>query len=156
MKKRRKMLSLLLSVAMVGTMIPTTGLTAMAAGGTSSEGLVAAESIKADVDKTKFTHEEWTGNDYTDVDGVKQDAEDVFGIEREDASATIIPYQNFDSAVDAVWDYNAREKSNYFQLLTGDGKDWDLTVVQNQEQAEKFLDADNNGFMDPDFEKSKS
>ena len=155
MKKRRKMLSLLLSVAMVGTMIPTTGLTAMAAGGTSSEGLVAAESIKADVDKTKFTHEEWTGNDYTDVDGVKQDAEDVFGIEREDASATIIPYQNFDSAVDAVWDYNAREKSNYFQLLTGDGKDWDLTVVQNQEQAEKFLDADNNGFMDPDFEKSE-
>ena len=78
MKKRSRALSLLLTAALVGTMAPTSGLTAYAAGGTSADGLEPAESIAADVDKVKFTHQEWTGNDYTDVDGNQVDAEDVF------------------------------------------------------------------------------
>ena len=65
MKKRSRALSLLLTAALVGTMAPTSGLTAYAAGGTSADGLEPAESIAADVDKVKFTHQEWTGNDYT-------------------------------------------------------------------------------------------
>ena len=55
MKRKSRVLSLLLSAALVGTMAPTSGLTVAAAGGTSADGLTAADSIAADVDKVKFT-----------------------------------------------------------------------------------------------------
>ena len=150
MKSRSRVLALLLAAALVGTMMPTSGLNVYAAGGTSADGLTAADSIAADVDGIKFTHQEWTGNDYTDVDGTQVDAEDVFGINREDASTSIIPYQSAESAAAAVWDYNARENSTYLQLLNGD--DWQLNIFQNQSEAEKYLTAGDNGFMDADFD----
>ena len=56
MKRKSRVLSLLLSAALVGTMAPTSGLTVAAAGGTSADGLTAADSIAADVDGAKFTH----------------------------------------------------------------------------------------------------
>lgn len=139
MKSRSRGLALLLTAALVGTMTPTSGLNVYAAGGTSADGLTAADSIAADVDGIKFTHQEWTGNDYTDVDGTQVDAEDVFGINREDASTSIIPYQSAESAAAAVWDYNARENSTYLQLLNSD--DWKLNIFQNQSEAEKYLTA---------------
>lgn len=150
MKKKSRGLALLLSAALVGTMMPTSGLSVYAADGTSADGLTAADSISADVDSIKFTHQEWTGNDYTDVDGTQVDAEDVFGINREDASTTIIPYQSAKAAEAAVWDFNAREDSTYFQLLNDD--DWQLNVFQNQSEAEKYLTAGEKGFMDVDFD----
>lgn len=132
---------------MIGTVVPVNGQTVLAAG-TSANGLEVLESMKADVEKTKFTHKEWTGTDYKDVDGKDVTGEDVFEINREDASTSLIPYQNAETAAEAVWDYNARENSEYFELLTGTGKEWDLTVVQNQQQAQKFMDA---GFMNRDY-----
>ena len=119
--------------------------------GTSSDDLKVADSVKKDPDEKKFTHKEWTGEDYENLAGETVDAEDMFGINREDASATIIPYQDSNAAVNAVWKYNDREKSDYFKLLSGD--DWDLTVVQNQNLAEKFVHPEDGskGFMDPDF-----
>ena len=147
---KRRAISMFLSAMMLtGLLAPAGSITAFAA--TSPENLVAAESVKADVDKVKFTHKEWTGTDYTDVDGNQVTGEDVFGIAREDASVPRIPYQDVKSATDAVWDYNAREESVYFDLLTGEGEDWELTVVQNQTQAEKFMGE--NGFMTAGFEK---
>ena len=135
---KRRALSMFLSTIMaVGLLAPMGSMTALAA--TSSEGLTAAESVKADVDKTKFTHKEWTGTDYTDVDGNEVTGEDVFGIAREDASVPRIPYQTTAAAADAVWDYDARENSTYFDLLTGEDETWELTVVQNQTEAEKFM-----------------
>lgn len=152
MKKRA--LSLFLSAVMTASLLtPMGSITALAA--TSSEGLVAAESVKADVDKIKFTHKEWTGTDYTDVDGNEVTGEDVFGIAREEASVPRIPYQSVATAADAVWDYNAREASTYFDLLTGEGETWELTVVQNQSQAEKFYLGDNT-FMSADFVKDEA
>ena len=118
----------------------------------AADALTPAESVKADVDKVKFTHKEWTGTDYTDVDGNSVTGEDVFGINREDASVPKIPYQSADAANNAVWDYNARENSVYFELLTGEGKPWDVTVVQNQTEAEKFMGE--NGFMTASFVKN--
>ena len=41
-----------------------------------------------------------------------------------------------------------RKRSNYYQLLSGEGNGWNLTVVQNAEQAQKFLD---DGFMNPNY-----
>ena len=115
------------------------------------EDKVVTEEIEGgiQVDKVKFTHKEWTGTSYTDVDGNQVNAEDVFGINREDASVPRIPYPDTDSAAEAVWDYNARENSVYFQLLTGEDRLWDLTVVQNQTLAEPFLGED--GFMTEGF-----
>lgn len=150
MRKRRRILSLVLSTAVIATMAPANTYSVKAAG-TSSEGLVAAESVKADVDGTKFTHKEWTGSDYTDLSGKEVTGEDVFAINREDASTSIIPYQDAATAAGAVWDYNARTNSDYFQLLTGEGQDWELTVVQNQEQAQKFMGE--NGFMTEGYQQ---
>ncbi len=100
-------------------------------------------------DEAKFTHMEWTGRDYVDLRGNSVDAEDVFGINREEASLNMIPYQSAGAAADAVWDYNAREKSAYLQMLTGPGRYWALTVVNNDAEAMKFLDAGfmNNGYI---------
>lgn len=80
--------------------------------------------------------------------------EDVFGINREDAATTLIPYQDAGTAAGAVWDYNARTNSEYFQLLTGEDEDWDLTVVQNQQQAEKFMGEE--GFMTAGFQENEA
>ena len=115
------------------------------------EDKVVTEEIEAGnrVDKVKFTHKEWTGTAYTDVDGNQVNAEDVFGINREDASVPRIPYQDAEAAAEAVWDYNARENSEYFQLLTGEDRAWELTVVQNEMLAEPFMGED--GFMTEGF-----
>lgn len=98
-----------------------------------------------------FTHQEWTGKAYTDKNGNRVAAEDVFAINREAASVNAVPYQSTSAAVDAVWDYNAREKSDYLQMLTGEGEEWQLTVVQNASQAQKYLDG---GFMNSGYKAS--
>lgn len=148
--KKGKILSLILSTAMVATMVPVNTSSVFA-----SNDLVAADSIKADVDKIKFTHKEWTGSDYIDVDGNQVSGEDVFGINREDATTSVIPYQDAVSATNAVWDYNARKESQYFKLLTQEGEDWDLTVVENQEQAAKFM-SNEDGFMTKNFKPNEA
>ena len=99
MQKRRRIIAIVLTAALSGTMLPANSLTMYAA-----DKLSPAKSIRADVDKTKFTHKEWTGTDYTDVEGKKVTGEDVFGINREDATTTLIPYQDIASASAAVWE----------------------------------------------------
>ena len=138
--------AMLLAAAMAGTCIPYQGWKLYA-----NDTMKPADEIKADVDGKKFTHKEWTGTKYQDLDGKTVHGEDVFAINREEASVNVIPYQNAESAVNGVWDYNARTNSDYFKLLTGKGQPWDLTVVQNQDEAMKFLGTD--GFMNVDYEK---
>ncbi|MGN0335194.1 MAG: sugar-binding domain-containing protein [Lachnospiraceae bacterium] len=151
---KKKVISLLLSAVMLGELLAPAGSLRAQAAGTSSKGLAVADSVKADVEKTKFTHKEWTGTAYTDVDGNEVVAEDVFGINREEATTTIIPYQGTKEARDGVWNFNDREKSDYFQLLTGDDEDWQLTVVQNQDEAQKFMGTD--GFMTEEFQTDEA
>lgn len=86
-----------------------------------------------------FTHNEWTG---------KNGSEKIFAVNREAASCNAVPFQSIDAAVNAVWDYNAREQSDYLQMLTGEGSDWELNVVDNSSQAQKYLDG---GFMNPNY-----
>lgn len=146
---RNRALSILLTMSVLLGLLAPVGSLRVYAAGTSSQGLTVADSVRADVDQVKFTHKEWTGTDYVDVDGQSVSAEDVFGINREDASVPRIPYQSADSAADAVWDYNAREQSIYFDLLTGEDETWELTVFQNETLAQHLLDRD--GFMTADF-----
>ena len=104
----------------------------------SANGIIPDKTNAADV---KFTHKEWSGKDGT---------EDVFAVNREAASVNPVPFQDDESAVNAVWDYNAREKSDYLQMLTGADEDWELTVVQNEDKAAPFrwgaiMNADHKG-----------
>lgn len=120
----------------------------------SVSALTPAESVSSDVEKVKFTHKEWTGTDYTDVDGNSVTGEDVFGINREDATVPRIDYQSVSAAANAVWDYNAREDSVYFELLTGEGKTWELTVFQNETMVQHLMGDD--GFMTSGFVKDEA
>jgi beta-galactosidase len=94
---------------------------------------------KTKADAVTFTHNEWTG---------KNGAEKVFAVNRTPATVNAVPYQDVKSASDAVWDYNAREKSDYLQMLTGKDQDWELTVKQNDQQASGLR---NGGCFDPNY-----
>ena len=138
MKPYKRVLSGLLAAAMLASVLPDSipGRTAHAAG------LGLSPAYRADTRAAKFTHNEWTG---------KNGAEDVFAVNREVATLSVIPYQTAAAAAKGVWDYNARTGSDYFQLLTGDGENWDLTVVQNAGAADNLL---KNGAMKPGYSMS--
>lgn len=98
-----------------------------------------AAKVTSDVDKTKFTHKEWTGETYTDVDGNQVKAADVYGINTEPASTfatTNVVYDSVDKAIKGAKDYD-KAASKYVQFLTGkDQADWSLVVLQNQALAQ--------------------
>ena len=98
-------------------------------------------------DDKKFTNKEHTGRDYVDVDGVDRRAVDVFGVNREEATTTTVAYQSVEDARIGALNFD-KERSDYYQLLTGSENDWDLTVVQNDAEAQKFLD---DGFMNENY-----
>lgn len=91
------------------------------------------------MDKTKFTHKEWTGETYTDVDGNQVKAADVYGINTEPASTfatTNVVYDSVEKAIKGAKDYD-KAASKYVQFLTGkDQADWSLVVLQNQALAQ--------------------
>lgn len=98
-----------------------------------------AAKVTSDVDKTKFTHKEWTGETYTDVEGNQVKAADVYGINTEPASTfatTNVVYDSVDKAIKGAKDYD-KAASKYVQFLTGkDQVDWSLVVLQNQALAQ--------------------
>ncbi|MCR4644418.1 MAG: DUF4981 domain-containing protein [Oscillospiraceae bacterium] len=124
MRRTKKILATVLSVLLAGT---------------AMQGMALPEIHAADV---SFTHQEWTG---------KNGTEDVFAVNRTPATCNPLPYQSTEAAVNAVWDYNAREDSDYVQMLTRGGGNWDLRVVQNDQQASGIR---NSGFMNPGFTPS--
>ena len=137
MKRKGKWLSALTTLTMLMSGIPLQNLSVPAAAADVSLGMTPLSVT--DTEAKKFDHNEWTGYN---------GAEDIFGINREPHSPTMIPYQSTQVAADAVWDYNAREESAYFQKLTGENEPWDLTVVQNADEAAPILAA---GAMNPGF-----
>ena len=64
--------------------------------------LSALPPVRTEAADVKFSGSEWTG---------RNGAEDVFAVNREAASCNPVPFHDRDSAVGAVWDYNARENS---------------------------------------------
>lgn len=106
----------------------------------SDAAMPALESkVSPNVDAAKFTHKEWTGTEYTDVDGNAAKAADVYDINREEASmfaSTSVVYDTVEKAIKGAVDYD-KAASKYVQFLTGDTqKDWSLVVLQNQELAQ--------------------
>ena len=88
--------------------------------------LPAAQTLP--VQREKCTGEEWTGTDNN---------LDITSVNTRQDSSNRIPYENVEKAFLGARDY-AREGSGYYQLLTGEGQDWDLTVLNNPEEAEKL------------------
>ena len=117
---------------------------AILAAAMTATAVTAVPQLPAKAAPAEFTHNEWTG---------RNGAEDVFAVNREPASVNPVPYQDAASAAAAVWEYNDREKSDYLQMLTGSGGEWDLKVVQNAEQAQGVF---SSGFVNGDFNPSPS
>ena len=75
-----------------------------------------AAKVTSDVDKTKFTHKEWTGETYTDVDGNQVKAADVYGINTEPASTfatTNVVYDSVEKAIKGAKDYDKAASKLY-------------------------------------------
>lgn len=142
--KKVKLVPALLSASLLLQTVPSYALPVYAQGSSYTD-LRVSDAAATDVSQTRFTGKEWTGTTYTDLNNQTVGAEKVFAVNREQSSAQIIDYQSQEAAVNAVWNFAARENSSYMQKLTGEGQDWDLTVVENPEAAEKFLGE--NGFM---------
>ena len=109
--------------------------------------------VDSDVDKQKFTHKEWMGTTYNDVDGNSVKGSEVFDINVKPASSTstfYVSYDNVENAIIGARDY-AKDKSPYVQYLTGKTEgvtDWALTVVQNQDIA---MQSDYADFYEVDY-----
>ena len=145
MNKRRLTAQLLSGVLAAQAFLAATPI---AAQGERASDLKPNDSVTQDPAASKFTGMEWSGTDYT-VDGKTENYVDTFGVNREDASTMIVPFQDDASARKSAFEYKARENSDYMQMLTGDNETWQLNVVQNPEAAEKFEGA--NGFTSKEF-----
>ena len=142
-KCRKNLLAAALAVSLLTGSIPFQGNISVNAATTDRTSIVDSSVSRT----TKFTHKEWTGTTYTDVDGNQVKAADVYGINRKAASATSTSYVSYDSVENAITgarDY-AKEASKYVQFLTGAGDsvtDWSLVVLQNQTAADQDMYSD--------------
>lgn len=69
---------------------------------------------------------EWTGTDHN---------LDITSVNTMPDSSNLIPYADMESACIGARDY-AREGSAYYQCLTGEGQNWDLTVLDSPAEAD--------------------
>ena len=89
-------------------------------------------------EEPKFTHYEYTGKNYTDLNGEEVRASDIFEVNREDPHTTAtVAYDSEEKAVLGAVNFE-KERSDYVQVLSSD--DWELTVVRNDAEGKKFLD----------------
>ena len=84
------------------------------------------DSTAAKITRKSLTGREWTGEDNN---------LDITSVNTLPDSSNLVPYADIASAYAGAKDY-ARDKSSYYQLLTGEGQDWDLTVFDNPAKAE--------------------
>ncbi|MCR5792885.1 MAG: hypothetical protein K6G65_06930, partial [Lachnospiraceae bacterium] len=85
-----------------------------------------------------FTGDEWKGTG---------DNVNIVKVNREQAHSTeTIPYDSVEHAIAGAKDYRP-DLSKYYQLITGEGKDWQLAVYKNETEAV-------NAGVDGDFYKT--
>lgn len=90
-----------------------------------SYGEIPASAVTA-VTRAKCSGDEWkgTGNNL-----------DITSVNILPDSSNLIPYESVEKAYIGARDY-AREDSAYYQLLTGEGENWDLTVLNSPAEAD--------------------
>lgn len=85
----------------------------------------ASQSL--DTERISFTGEEWTG---------KGKNIDITSVNTLTDSVNMVPYADKETAFYGARDY-AREGSAYYQLLSGEGEKWDLTVLGSPAEAQE-------------------
>ncbi len=141
MKQRKRVLSFMLTAAMLGSAILSVGPTAFAEetepwnSGADWPAMNSVSRLKAG--QTYFTYKEWTGEkNSTDIQGNPVRQGDVFEVNREPAHASeTLPYDSVEKARQGAVNYDF-EQSSYYKRLTGAGQIWDLTVFKNPALAE--------------------
>lgn len=82
-------------------------------------------------DAMKVTREKCTGNEWKGTD----DNLDITSVNTMPDSSNLIPYADMETAYIGARDYE-KEGSDYFQSLTGEEENWDLTVLDSPEKAD--------------------
>ncbi|MBQ6540424.1 MAG: hypothetical protein IJL71_05315, partial [Oscillospiraceae bacterium] len=149
----KKVISLLMAAVMLFGMCAA----ALAAEGYGWDKTAATSSVTKAAsplgpEDKKFTYREWTGDKYTDPDGNEVEARDVVQVNRidEHTTAASAPYQNVEAAIVGARDYKKAD-SDYVQMLTGEGKNWDVIVLQNVAEAQEYLNAEPS-VIAPDYQ----
>ena len=137
----RKSIALILSTALSLTLLtPIAGVPAAAAAADPWKEDAAWPNLTARSDlspgQTYFTHREWTGEvNSTDINGDPVRQSDVYQINREDHATDTLSYADVESARLGAVHYD-QSLSPYYQLLTGEGQEWDLTVFKSLKEAD--------------------
>ena len=129
---RRKLITWVIVIAMLSAAIPVNLCIRKVVGAESTFVSDAFEygvlptlsALKAKREKT--TGDEWKGTDNN---------LDITSVNTMPDSSNLIPYENMEKAYLGARDY-VREESAYYQLLTGEGQNWDLAVFDSPGDAE--------------------
>ena len=132
----KKLLSLLLVAALAVTLVPTSMLTVSAASdpfnySAAFPSLTAKNELAKN--RTYFNGSEWKG---TIVGGVRQSTVNKINKEDPNTEGTLAHASVEDARLGAL---NYDQSKAYYQLLTGEGKSWDLTVAKNETDAGSLL-----------------
>ncbi len=93
--------------------------------------------IPGNAEQTLFSMNEWTGKKAKNADGESVQQSTVYSVNEVDyhSSETLV-YQSVEDAVEGAKNYDY-ERSDYYQLLTGEGKPWKLAVYENITDAKR-------------------
>ena len=95
------------------------------------------EVIPGDVTQKLFSMNEWTGKKSKNANGKTVQQTEIFSVNEVDHHSTeTLVYQSVEDAVEGAKNYDY-ERSEYYQLLTGKGKPWNLAVYENIAAAKK-------------------
>ena len=135
-----RMLSVILAASLTAALgVPLTNTASAAAGDPWKAGAAWPKlTSRSDLQtgQSYFTYKEWTGDQKsTDIDGNPVRQSDVYQVNREDHSADTLPYDDVEKARQGAVGYD-QSLSPYYQLLTGEGQDWDLTVFKSPAEAD--------------------
>lgn len=138
MKKMRIWVSLILSaLAVAGTLAGCKGDgdTPPDPWDTTTGVPLNLEVLTADPTAKLFSFNEWNGRNAADAGGQSVSQTEIFSVNEVDyhSSETLV-YQTVEDAIAGARDYDY-ERSDYYQLLTGEGKPWQLAVYKNQRDA---------------------
>lgn len=142
MKVVKKITAVLLGASLLLTAMPLSGVLAAGENGTGDPwdadaawGTLPAIST-LEPGQTYFTGKEWTGEvNSKDINGNTVRQSDVVQVNRMEAhSSETIPYDSVEKALEGAANYTPEISANY-QLLTGEGKPWQLAVYQNMDKA---------------------
>ncbi len=90
-----------------------------------------------DAGTVRFTMNEWTGKKSNDINGNSVQQTEIVSVnEVAYHSGETLVYQSVEDAVEGAKNYDYA-RSDYYQLLTGEGNPWQLAVYENISNAKK-------------------